>query len=485
MLPSELARYKINGQNIIPLFASTDDINIASDVINTFRVGRKVGDILEDIKYLSKIYDYKLVKGLAKIYLRYCKIETENKIDFRELRRQLFIRGPVLDNESRAKVIEEVRNIFSLDDPIKVIYEDLDEEKKIIELFSISPEDLIKLYNLSLLQTIFFNAYKITVYIKENWKNLIRRIKFLGLMYLAYDNPLRIEIFGPLTLLKMTEKYGRNLAVLVPYIVLQKEWKIIANIVLGKQRRMYRLELSNLSEIFKYIRDEEAEKRFDSTVEEKFYNEFRKVIKDWQILREPEQFVVDNRLFIPDFVAIKGNLKIYIEIAGFWTKQYIHDKMQKLKKFNYPVLVLLNDELSYDNYIPDDLNIIKFKRKIDIAKVYLFLKKFKENKTGSDVDLGNLKDDIISIRELSEKYGVDEKIIRSKLALHQDYVVLKNYAIKKAYLNELSMNDFSNQHLSNLIKQYGNYILDVLDYFGYSLVWKNIEDALVVKRSES
>ncbi|MEM3856248.1 MAG: hypothetical protein QW108_01330, partial [Saccharolobus sp.] len=66
-----------------------------------------------------------------------------------------------------------------------------------------------------------------------------------------------------------------------------------------------------------------------------------------------------------------------------------------------------------------------------------------------------------------------------------DYVVLKNYAIKKAYLNELSMNDFSNQHLSNLIKQYGNYILDVLDYFGYSLVWKNIEDALVVKRSES
>ncbi|MEM0016810.1 MAG: DUF790 family protein, partial [Saccharolobus sp.] len=370
-------------------------------------------------------------------------------------------------------------------DPIKVMYEDLDEEKKIIELFSISPEDLIKLYNLSLLQTIFFNAYKITVYIKENWKNLIRRIKFLGLMYLAYDNPLRIEIFGPLTLLKMTEKYGRNLAVLVPYIVLQKEWKIIANIVLGKQRRMYRLELSNLSEIFKYIRDEEAEKRFDSTVEEKFYNEFRKVIKDWQILREPEQFVVDNRLFIPDFVAIKGNLKIYIEIAGFWTKQYIHDKMQKLKKFNYPVLVLLNDELSYDNYIPDDLNIIKFKRKIDIAKVYLFLKKFKENKTGSDVDLGNLKDDIISIRELSEKYGVDEKIIRSKLALHQDYVVLKNYAIKKAYLNELSMNDFSNQHLSNLIKQYGNYILDVLDYFGYSLVWKNIEDALVVKRSES
>ncbi|MEM4884939.1 MAG: DUF790 family protein, partial [Saccharolobus sp.] len=192
-----------------------------------------------------------------------------------------------------------------------------------------------------------------------------------------------------------------------------------------------------------------------------------------------------NRLFIPDFVAIKGNLKIYIEIVGFWTKQYIHDKMQKLKKFNYPVLVLLNDELSHDNYIPDDLNIIKFKRKIDIAKVYLFLKKFEENKTGSDVDLGNLKDNIISIRELSEKYGVDEKIIRSKLALHQDYVVLKNYAIRKAYLNELSMNDFSNQHLSNLIKQYGNYILDVLDYFGYSLVWKNIEDALVVKRSES
>ncbi|MFP3201261.1 MAG: DUF790 family protein [Sulfolobus sp.] len=56
-----------------------------------------------------------------------------------------------------------------------------------------SLNDLLKVYSLSLLQTIIFND----VVMNEGWKDLVRRIKMLGLMYLAYENPLRIEILGP------------------------------------------------------------------------------------------------------------------------------------------------------------------------------------------------------------------------------------------------------------------------------------------------
>jgi hypothetical protein len=52
---------------------------------------------------------------------------------------------------------------------------------------------LLKVYSLSLLQIIVFNDFVMN----EGWKDLVRRIKMLGLMYLAYENPLRIEILGP------------------------------------------------------------------------------------------------------------------------------------------------------------------------------------------------------------------------------------------------------------------------------------------------
>lgn len=482
MLPSELARFKIEGEKVFPIFATDEDIEVAEEVINTFRIGKKIIDILDDIKYLSKIYDHKLVKGLAKTFLKYCKVESESKIDYRELRRQLFIRGPVINEEERVKAIEEVKQMFHLD-PIKLMYGDLEEERRIIEVAQLSPNDLLKVYNLSLLQTIIFNAYKMTVIMNEGWKDLVRRIKMLGLMYLAYENPLRIEIFGPLTLVKMTEKYGRNLAALIPYIVFKKEWKIIADIVIGKKKRTYRMELSNSSHLFKYIKDEEVEKRFDSSIEERFYNDFKKVIRDWQIIREPEPFVIEKRFYFPDFVLIRGDTRVYVEIMGFWTKEYISSKIEKLKHFNYPILILLNEELSYDNYIPDNFNIIKFKKKVDIGKVYLYLKSF-VSQENHDIDLGSLKEDIISIKDLSKKYNTDEKIIREKLANYKDYIVMKNYAIKRSLLEELAKCDFSNKSLTDLINNYGNYILDVLEYLGYKIIWKNISEALVQKVRE-
>ncbi|QXJ33254.1 DUF790 family protein [Saccharolobus shibatae] len=484
MLTSDLARFKIENQRIIPLFATDSDIDVAKEVIDMFKIGAKVGDILEDLKYLSKIYDYKLVKGLGKIYLRYCTVESATKIDYIELRRQLFSKGPVLDENDKERVLKEISDLFHVD-PIKAMYEDLDVEKKIVELPKFSPEDLLKIYNLSLLQTIIFNAYKVTVSVSDGWKEIARRIKMLGLMYLAYENPLRIEIFGPLSLVKMTEKYGRNLAALVPFLVSKNKWTIIADIVLGKsKRRTYRLELSSgYSKLFKYINDEEMEKRFDSSIEEKFYEEFRRVIRDWNIVREPEPIVIGKRLYFPDFVLSKGNIKVYVEIMGFWTKEYVNSKIEKLRNFKYPILVLLNEELSYENYIPDILNVIKFKKKIDIGKLYSALRRFQAN-VNEDIDLSDVNDDIILIKELSAKYNVDEKIVRSKLMQRPDYIVLKNYAIKKTFIEELKKEDFSNTQLSSLVNKYGNYIVDVIDYLGYKIVWKNISDAIVEKIKE-
>ena len=71
---------------------------------------------------------------------------------------------------------------------------------------------------------------------------------------------------------------------------------------------------------------------FDSNVEKKFATRFLQSISDWKLTREPDPLVLQNgKALIPDFVFEKYDRKIYLEIIGFWTKEYLLRKVQKLK----------------------------------------------------------------------------------------------------------------------------------------------------------
>ncbi|MEM4139273.1 MAG: DUF790 family protein, partial [Sulfolobaceae archaeon] len=372
MLPSELARYKIHKDSLVPLFATEEDLPIFQEVISLFREGKRLGDILEEMKYLTKIYDPKLIKGIAKVFLAKCSLDRDSPIDPRVIRRKLFEGGPVLSEEERAERINRVRRELNID-PLRFMYSDLDEEKVLTKVEKVEVEDLLKEYNLSLLQTILFKSYKVTVYLKEGWKEVIKRGKLLGLMYSAYKDPLRVDFYGPATLVKLTERYGRNFALLLPYIVATRGWRIEAEVVVGKKnKRVVRLEVSDFPLIKANVKVEG--KYFDSTIEERFYSEFIRIMRDWTIKREPEPLVVEESLFFPDFVAERGNLRVYIEIVGFWTKEYLKNKLEKLRKLEEPCLVLANEELGYGNF--SGLNVIFFKKRIEMGKVYKWLRDY-------------------------------------------------------------------------------------------------------------
>jgi predicted nuclease of restriction endonuclease-like RecB superfamily len=70
---------------------------------------------------------------------------------------------------------------------------------------------------------------------------------------------------------------------------------------------------------------------FDSTVEEKFAKRFEQAETGWILTREPDPLVLSNGgAFIPDFMFEKYDKKIYLEIVGFWTKEYLERKLQKV-----------------------------------------------------------------------------------------------------------------------------------------------------------
>ena len=70
---------------------------------------------------------------------------------------------------------------------------------------------------------------------------------------------------------------------------------------------------------------------FDSNIEEKFASRFEQSANGWKLVREPDPLIVSNgKALIPDFMFEKHGRKIYLEIVGFWTKEYLERKIQKI-----------------------------------------------------------------------------------------------------------------------------------------------------------
>ena len=93
------------------------------------------------------------------------------------------------------------------------LWSDLDDALVLKEFAPIEPVELLKRYNLSLTQTLLFKAVALDVTVSENFQQIFRRIKYLGLMYSVEKSAgmFTISVDGPMSLFKLTEKYGNIL----------------------------------------------------------------------------------------------------------------------------------------------------------------------------------------------------------------------------------------------------------------------------------
>src|SRR5665647_228770 len=71
---------------------------------------------------------------------------------------------------------------------------------------------------------------------------------------------------------------------------------------------------------------------YDSAVEESFASQFQAVKSGWTLKREPEPVPAGTQVIIPDFSFERAGVKVYLEIVGFWTEEYLLRKIEKLKQ---------------------------------------------------------------------------------------------------------------------------------------------------------
>jgi predicted nuclease of restriction endonuclease-like RecB superfamily len=312
------------------------------------------------------------------------------------IRKELFTessrRGNALTDFDRSEIMRIVASRLGIStcDMAENMWSDLEENTTLYQFYKITPSRLISWYNLSLMQTLLFNCTELEFITSggKNWKRMLRDVKRLGLMYtlqqkensepvqkemcvpkqednhtqnLTSDNAIKgdpkivCSIDGPMSLFKLTDRYGTAIAKLLPSIVAAETWSLKASIMrntIDSGKKLYEFEISD-KESPSLLREPPREETinrdskcdntgssrtyklgsnyFDSMVEEKFSRKFEYSANGWKLTREPDTLVLSNgRALIPDFMFEKYGRKVYLEIVGFWTEEYLERKVQKI-----------------------------------------------------------------------------------------------------------------------------------------------------------
>jgi predicted nuclease of restriction endonuclease-like RecB superfamily len=598
MLTLQLLRVRTRNGAIFPLFCTKEeDVELAKKIIQEFEQTWKNKEkkaVLEDrisaIEESDAGSDYKLVRGLYALLERRCTFKSRDSssdndgetsststitiVDPPRIRKAVFEesskRGFALTELERMEIADSVASrlhLSSHDVVLKTMWSDLDDNLILDYFDAIDPEALVGWYNLSLMQTLLFNCTKLDFYISGglNWKRVLRTVKRLGLMYYLQqpqqqqENRIICSLEGPLSLFKLTDRYGTLLAKLLPSIIFSSdkkressggdgEWHLDAWIVRKTMdgRKIYEFKISKneipglLTDPYSSFPPSSITQKevagssslyndyniFDSAVEEKFAKRFEQAETGWRLTREPDPLVLSNGgAFIPDFMFEKYDKKIYLEIVGFWTKEYLERKLQKLADIfisaysrkkrnnnNYKtdlLFIALNEDFacsksSFSSIVPKEQLIFYKNDTVPVKPILDYLKSIDREMIERKVNDPNLKieldrdDDnnnaVISINEVAQKYCIPAEVAR-RISLRDNkekYVEAGMYLIPKSKALKLeSLLAGTSRFIDacSILSKEGipeSCHAELIVKLGYDVSWQSIDasTAIIVKRTE-
>jgi predicted nuclease of restriction endonuclease-like RecB superfamily len=498
MLTSDLLVTKSSKGKIEPVYAKLDQDNfeISGSLIDLFQehIGKTYGELIEEIEGIEEM-DYRLIRGLTQILERRCVIEMNSVIEPATARRSVFeeCKGAVSDVKERKEVIDSIARKLSIEPDAleKALWADMEDNLIIKEFQTIIPEALLRQYNLSLTQTLLFKATGMDIQIEENYQEIFWKIKQLGLMYTIQDG--RIYLDGAVSLFKMTERYGTALAKLLPTIMKCNKWSLKASILKKTMqgKRIYDFTLDNTRQIFSIEPDSKLE-TFDSAIEKEF-----SLLKfnSWSVKREPAVLKTGQYAFIPDFSLERNGIRIYVEIIGFWTPEYLKNKIQKINqlKEKEDLILLVDKNLACSGSEFKTDNLIFYDGKIPYLEILKILRKYEEKQAAEDVErLKNIKitieGSIIDLSEIARKYDVSLDAIKTNFKQNNknDYLLIGDQLIDNQTLKAVQgeLNGVKKHSKALIIfENYGIKSQQILDILGYKVKWNGLdpENAEIVR----
>ena len=355
MLTSDLLQTRNHGLYIYPRYIKTEAPRaqaLAEQLIAIFgdhqgKTRRELSDALN--QYAQDSTDYRIQRGLAKL-LRddRCEFSERSVAPPAEVRERVFglarenhpvvLQPDLIHPVSRNDILAEVASEYKTDveQLAWAVYADLPDNHLLTRFDPPQPEWLLERYNVALAQALLYRCIRMKLSVLRNipsrYKQLFKFVKFYQLMHTIQgdlDSGYEIVLDGPVSLFRLSQKYGLKLAVFLPALLLCTRWKMEAEIVAADgERRFFPLDES--AGLHSHYRDSTV---YDSLLERTFAERFGEIESGWEIEREVAIINLKDTVFIPDFAFRHADGRTaLLEIVGFWRPDYLARKLMKLKR---------------------------------------------------------------------------------------------------------------------------------------------------------
>ncbi len=342
------------------------DLGLAEAVLGFYEeaVGLRMGDVgWEELRLIvgsDKLYNaLRIVMG--RFYKAVKRCPEHSKPEY--LRGRVFLHvneryGGYVHPMERSRVIKELEEELGVKGLEEAMWCDLPEELVIERLVKPSPLDVISTYNYETIDTVLVNSDSLEIRIREgrspsaaSLAKLVGRLcKLHGLVYEAVleAGELRISIAGPGSVFGHATRYGSRLSHLGVRVLrmlrsMKTKWSISAEMRTSRGRLIHVAIASNKrTPYLEGAKPPEPKCIYDSSIEESIARILRSIGVD--VEREAEPLVLPaGLLYIPDLVAKGPGGKAYIEIMGYWRKEYVEKKLYKvteLARAGIPIIIV-------------------------------------------------------------------------------------------------------------------------------------------------
>ena len=362
MLTADLAQSWRRGESVRPLYIPPDDADYLRDATHLIKLfteheGRTRRELEQSLEeYVGTGTDYKILRGFIKLLMDRCSFETASAQDPLEIRRTLFRKArehhPVtVDVNVRSEVINDAALELACAPEVLMegLYADLAENQKLGGFEHLDGTELLHLYNLAQAQALLYRCVEMRLIVEtqnpDSYRELFGAIKAYRLIHTIKGSPSKgyeVRLDGPVSLFHRSQKYGVQMAVFLPALLICKGWKMRAEIAQQGQNNQgsafFELQHNQKQLRSHYLNDPASEK----SISEKLASNWGRLESLWEL--EPAREVIDlgESAFIPDYVLRHrdGGQQFYLEILGFWTPGHLQERLREFERVGFKNFIL-------------------------------------------------------------------------------------------------------------------------------------------------
>jgi predicted nuclease of restriction endonuclease-like RecB superfamily len=351
MLTADLAQSWVRGGKTAPRYVDVEDAEYRADAEKLIAIfaaseGRTHAELDEALDaHVGLGVDYKIQRGLIKLLTDRCEFETISAKDPVEIRRALFLQAgrhhPIVeDGETRVAVVRVAALELECEPAALVagMYADLPEQQRLMKFEPLSAAELLDLYNVAQAQALLYRCAEMRLWIEpqnpEAYRELFGAIKAYRLIHTIKGGAregYEIRLDGPVSMFHRSQKYGVQMAVFLPALLLCHGWRMRAEISAklngsGTRNAVFELDSRQRQLRSHYL----SIPPYENPVREKLINSWEKTDRAWALEESSTVIDLGDAAFIPDFVLRhEDGREVYLEIFGFWTPGYLHDRLRE------------------------------------------------------------------------------------------------------------------------------------------------------------